>query len=761
MKTYSVVRLVLTTALLLFAAAFMSVASARPLLVAPKRLEVPPLVQPQYPGQFQASYGTPAIDGDTLIVSARRIINEQYDTREDAHLFLRDAAGNWNYSGVLVEDFGGNIAIDGDVATLQSYGVLRIFERGAGGWALSGTLSVDAGNWDVMNYVFRIDDGSIYVERNDSWYPPRACQPPYQQWRKVNGAWSIVGTIGPERCRDDTVDVDGGRALLVERPIDTTQTQEPARVYAANGTSWSPVASLAPPPNLNYFGYGASISGTSAYIDGWLFRNTGGNTWATAGRLVEPESELGVGTGNPKLRGDTLVGYGAEEDYELRSLDWEVFHEFRTLRAYRKRADGYFDYYAKMSGDFDIWGWSVSDDGRRIAANGTDNVQGYDPVNRLYVFEIPDVATFAGTQQDTFESGNYARWTRIAGDFTVATNGATRVLRQSSLAGDAGAYLGAIDWADQSIEADLRPIEFAGNDRWFGLVTRRVDASNYYYVTLRSPSRISLRRMHNGVVTEIASGGLRGGFTPGRNYRVRLESVGDQHMVFVDGVPRARAKDSAIAHGSPGIAGYRTRFEVDNVTVSNATRLLARFDSWERTWSDGWYRNPEGVWEFVGEPNSDIDGDGEGDFYSLGQRDNSGDVRWFSVRPLGNQVVSARVRPQNYGATTGTQDPWVGIAAQVKDDRNYYYLTLRRSNQLSLRRMVNGTVQVIATVPQPVALGTWYDLRLEIVGTNIRAFVNGDVKIQATDSTISGGGRNAMLMYKTMADWMSYIAYQP
>jgi hypothetical protein len=39
--------------------------------------------------------------------------------------------------------------------------------------------------------------------------------------------------------------------------------------------------------------------------------------------------------------------------------------------------------------------------------------------------------------------------------------------------------------------------------------------------------------------------------------------------------------------------------------------------------------------------------------------------------------------------------------------------------------------------------------------------VNGDLKIQTTDSTLSGGGRNALLMYKTAAEWESYIAYQP
>ena len=146
---------------------------------------------------------------------------------------------------------------------------------------------------------------------------------------------------------------------------------------------------------------------------------------------------------------------------------------------------------------------------------------------------------------------------------------------------------------------------------------------------------------------------------------------------------------------------------------------------------------------------------------TMRQSDTSGDARWFSKTVIGNQVVSARMRPMSYGTTTGTQVPWVGIAAHVVDAQNFYYLTLRRSNQVSLRRVINGQIQVIATVPQPVTTGAWHDLRLEIIGTNIRAFVNGDLKIQTTDPTMSGGGGHALLMYKTAADTFSHVAYQP
>ena len=299
-----------------------------------------------------------------------------------------------------------------------------------------------------------------------------------------------------------------------------------------------------------------------------------------AARLVEPEIEIMPYSVEGKLRGNNLLLRGHERDYELPSPDPDTLLEWHVLRAYRQSASGAFIYHARLNADTDVWSWAVSDDGRQVAAIGgnTNNTTFSEPL-RLYVFEVPDTTSFPGTTQDTFSSGNFARWTPTAGTFAVVQSGVTRVLRQSSLAGDAGANLTDIDWTDQSIEADMRPLEFAGAGKWLGLVTRRTDAQNYYYATFRSPNVISLRRLRDGVVSELAWTPAPANFQTGRNYRMRLESVGDQHAVFIDGIPLLHVKDSTLTHGHPGVAGYRTRFDVDNVIVSGGTRVLLRLDS--------------------------------------------------------------------------------------------------------------------------------------------------------------------------------------
>ena len=165
---------------------------------------------------------------------------------------------------------------------------IKIFERGAAGWALTGTIAIELGD------VFRVEDGSIYV-RQEAFLP--TCVPPYQEFRKVSGVWTQVATIGGQRCDSNQADVNDGRALIVHRPLDQSPyPQEPAEIFASSRPKWTPIGSIPQPPptppRVNFFGPRGTIRGDTVYIDrGYFYRNTGG-AWVPAGRLVEPEIEL-------------------------------------------------------------------------------------------------------------------------------------------------------------------------------------------------------------------------------------------------------------------------------------------------------------------------------------------------------------------------------------------------------------------------------------------------------------------------------------
>lgn len=741
-------RTLLTVALLVPMVAF-----ARPLLIAPQRL-VMPTPPPPYPASLELApeYSSVAIDGNTVMASANRALNTDNDRINGVYIWQRDAGGHWNYSGPLTEGspWPENVVLGGDVAAVRGTDSFRIYERGTAGWTLAGTFTVNAA-------PFRIENGSVFT--SGIRWPPDTCPLPHAEYRKVNGSWQQVATLGGERCDDEYPEVNDGRALIIEAPYSDTGVQE-ASIFRKSGNTWPQVASIPPPPpegdRQPEYGFG-TIEAPLMYLGSrYLFRNTGGDNWIPIGTLTPPEQDLGVNASSSKmfLRGGNLLILGPERDYELPSHDIDYTLEWRTIRVYRPRTNGTFEYFARLNPDFDIWHWDASDDGRRVVATSPNNNIGYDPAYYLYVFEIPDTHAFPTRQQDNFQSGNFARWTPTAGQFSVVRDRGTRVLRQASLAGNSGARLTAIDWTDQSIEADIRPLEFSGNGRWFGLVTRRIDNLNYYYVTFRQPNVISLRRYSDGAVTEIARGWAPENFVAGRNYRVRLESVGDQHAAFVDGIPRAFGKDTTHTHGQPGVAGYRTRYDVDNVIVTGGTRYLMLHDGMENFFNSRALERGSGTWIQV------VIDDEQDSFHSYRrQTDTSGNARVFSRTPLGDQVVIARMQPVSYGSQTG--NAWFGIAARVVDGQNYLYMSLRRSGELSLRRVVNGAVQIIATVPVPVNLNQWYDLRLETFGSGVRAFVNGDLKIETAVSGLQSSGASGVVMYRTSADLWTWITYQP
>ena len=118
-----------------------------------------------------------------------------------------------------------------------------------------------------------------------------------------------------------------------------------------------------------------------------------------------------------------------------------------------------------------------------------------------------------------------------------------------------------------------------------------------------------------------------------------------------------------------------------------------------------------------------------------------GDTDWT------NQSIEADVKPT---AVDGS-DRWVGLAVRYTDPGNYYYLTLRQSNVVQIRRFLNGSFQSVASAPQTFTLGRTYRLRLEAVGTWIRAYVDGKLVLTYRDDTLSHG-QAGLLMSRARAD---------
>jgi pectate lyase len=106
-------------------------------------------------------------------------------------------------------------------------------------------------------------------------------------------------------------------------------------------------------------------------------------------------------------------------------------------------------------------------------------------------------------------------------------------------------------------------------------------------------------------------------------------------------------------------------------------------------------------------------------------------------------------------------DRWFGLIGRYVDASNYYYITVRSSNNISLRKLSNGVATTLDTATMPVALNTWYNLRLDIVGNKLRAYVDGRLVLEATDASAPHvAGRYGVGAYKTAAQADDFLAVQ-
>ena len=385
--------------------------------------------------------------------------------------------------------------------------------------------------------------------------------------------------------------------------------------------------------------------------------------------------------------------------------------------------------------------------GRGVLVNGE---------NGPYYFELPESFAQPALFQDTFATGNGLGWTSLPGSqMSVVQSGDTRVFRQASTAGEAGAVLDAYDWTSQSIQADVKPTAVNGNDRWVGLATRRTDASNYYYVTLRSSGIIQLKRMQGGVFATIDSASVP--WALNRTYRLRLESVGTLHRVYVDGNLVLEAWDDALSHGRAALLTYRAAADYDNVIVSPfLTQTIY-------TASDGLLYEPPLLqpepWTYSGAGQWSWQSGGPGDLHF--NQASTADTTRAVVGPEQiintDQIVQARVRPRAFNAAG---NPWFGVMARYSDPDNYVYVTLRKSNTVSLRKLVNGSIVELGSAVLTVTPNTWYTVRLEAVGSRLRTYVNGRLVLEATDPQ-PVIGRVGLVTYRTAADFDDIRAVVP
>ena len=112
----------------------------------------------------------------------------------------------------------------------------------------------------------------------------------------------------------------------------------------------------------------------------------------------------------------------------------------------------------------------------------------------------------------------------------------------------------------------------------------------------------------------------------------------------------------------------------------------------------------------------------------------------FPAIALGTAVYGDLTVTMRFKPISGRVDQAAGIIARVQDKDNYYII---RANVLetnvNLYKYAGGRRSGIKDGGAKVAQGQWQELKLEVSGDKLRGILNGQLVIEASDSTYKAG----------------------
>ena len=110
----------------------------------------------------------------------------------------------------------------------------------------------------------------------------------------------------------------------------------------------------------------------------------------------------------------------------------------------------------------------------------------------------------------------------------------------------------------------------------------------------------------------------------------------------------------------------------------------------------------------------------------------AGDAGWK------DQIVEARVKVL---AFTGSSSSYqAAVYARFTPDA-HYYAAIQSNGDFKVKKYSGGNnTSITSAASVDVAVNTWYTVKLEVVGTSIKAYLNGNAVLTATDSDVTAGG---------------------
>jgi hypothetical protein len=667
-----------------------------------------------------------AIDGPNIIVLA---INDGINGGPNTYaalLYRRSSStGRWVYRRTLVTATGAlprtDVRMKNGIAAVQLGGHVSLFEYSGGDYVPAQVAA------PIQH------PGGVAISANRLLVGGDGCDYDGVVYEKgTNGIWDITGRLDDNagsNCDAWGVEVELNYDYALVRPhYDGVTT-----AWRRNGSAidWVPAGALNLPPNTSQSIAPYALQGATAVANtGHVFRRTGTSSWALQGRATSVDHDASYGVTFDAVYRDGVL-LTTESGYSA------------FMRAYLETSPGHFDHVASLITQDNTEYHDIS--GRTVVAVARDPQATRFEVD---IFTLPAPLRAPNPIVDDFEDRDVSDFTFNSGQFALATRGSSDVLAQNSCSTLAIALVEDTDWTDyQRVEADITRT-FGASGSWVGLIARYVDPNNYYFGTIRPDNTIYLYKRVNGVDTLLRQS-YYGGDIPAHAALV-VDGSNISFSVGYSNIPLVT--DTSLTHGRAGLATWQARADFDDVRASGADQYSLFYRDWGFSGSDTSIdmTTVGGDWR--------VRQDEEGYNQGLEQLDASASAVAFIGTPVGNQEVTALVRLDAFGASQ--QGAWFGLLARYTDPNNHYYLTVRSTGQVQIRRIVNGVITVLASANFTAVPGQYYELRFRVINDQLQAFVDQMLVASAHDSSLTIG-RYGMATYRAATTWENFGAAQP
>lgn len=648
-----------------------------------------------------------AIDGNSILVVAA------YEGGQAALLYQTEGNGNWTYRRVLTSVAGPlvrtSVRMKSGIAAVQFGNAISIFER-------SGTDYVPGRSAAPIRHPggVAISGNSILIGGDNCDYDAVVYQ------KGADGNWSITGRL------DDNAGECQPEGLSVELNYDYALLRVPssheARAWRRNGTAlaWIPAGTLTVPPDVEVSDAPFALQKSTAVSPGSVVFRRSGTTWTQQG-IVKPVN----------------YGNGTTPAYDLTYRDGvllttEIVPNGTPANpyVYLETSPGEFEHVAILN-DFYAATLDLDLSGRTVVSATQELYSGR---RNVQLFSLPTQLEAPLPILNDFEDHDLSDFTFSGGQYALATRGTDDVLAQNSGTGLAVALMdGSEASGRQRVDADITPT-FSATGGWVGLVARYVDADNYYYVAIRRDNSFGVYRRLNGVDTLIADGTSLG--VRPTHVSLTVDSTG-VHVVVkrqdnsLNEQDFATATDTTLRHGRAGLATYRTRADFDDVHFTATVPInlvLKDADTYGFDFGRP-FTERGGNWQ--------VEENEEGDAIALSQLDLGGYALATIGTPVATQDISTFVRIDSFGSSQ--QGAWVGLLARYVDAGTYYYVAVRNSNQILIRKKVNGVITTLASANMTATPGEFYRLRFRVVDDVLQVFNGSLLVASAHDSEIQSG----------------------